>query len=130
MQGLAVIAALLATGYGFGMAGVLGSLTGLVAALGVGSGLAIAIAESGAGVAASGGVRAAQRIGGFPRRWRVPYRRGLGRLDRRVALGSRRVHCGRSRRRGPCSLPRPRPRQSAMFLSRWLIVLPRVNCQM
>ena len=45
MQGLAVIAALLAIGYGFGMAGVLGSLTGLVAALGVGSGLAIAIAE-------------------------------------------------------------------------------------
>ena len=65
IQGLAAIAALLATGYGFGMAGVLGGLTGLVAVLGVGSGLAIATAESGTGVTASGGVRAAQRIGGF-----------------------------------------------------------------
>ena len=65
MQGLAVIAALLATGYGFGMAGVLGGLTGLVAVIGVGSGLAIATAESGTGVAASGVLRAAQRIGGF-----------------------------------------------------------------
>ncbi len=34
----------------------------------------------------------------LPRRRRMPCRRGLGRLDRRVALGSRRVHCGRSRR--------------------------------
>ena len=65
MQGFAAIAALLATGYGLGMAGVLGGLTGLVAVLGVGSGLAIATAESGTGVAVSGGVRAAQRIGGF-----------------------------------------------------------------
>ena len=65
MQGLAAIAVLLATGYGFGMAGVLGGLTGLVAAIGVGSGLAIATAESGTGVAASGDVRTAQRIGGF-----------------------------------------------------------------
>ena len=65
MQGLAALAALLAIGYGFGVAGVLGALTGLVAVLGVGSGLAIATAESGTGVAASGGVRAAQRIGGF-----------------------------------------------------------------
>ena len=65
MQGLAAIAALLAAGYGFGVAGVLGGLTGLVAVLGVGSGLAIATAESGTGVAASGGVRSAQRIGGF-----------------------------------------------------------------
>ena len=65
MQGLAAIAALLATGYVLGMAGVLGGLTGLVAVLGVGSGLAIATAESGTGVAALGGVRAAQRIGGF-----------------------------------------------------------------
>ena len=55
MQGLAAIVVLLATGYGFGMAGVLGGLTGLVAAIGVGSGLAIATAESGTGVAASGG---------------------------------------------------------------------------
>ena len=59
MQGLAAIAALLAIGYGFRVAGVLGALTGLVAVLGVGSGLAIATAESGTGVAASGGVRAA-----------------------------------------------------------------------
>ena len=65
MQGLAAIAVLLATGYGFGMAGVLGGLTGLVAAIGVGSGLAIATAESGTGVPASGDVRTAQRIGGF-----------------------------------------------------------------
>ena len=65
MQGLAAIAALLAIGYGFGMAGVLGALTGLVAVLGVGSGLAIATAESGTSVAASGDVRTAQRIGGF-----------------------------------------------------------------
>ena len=130
MQGLAVIAALLAIGYGFGMAGVLGSLTGLVAALGVGSGLAIAIAESATGVAASGGVRGAQRISGFLAAGACLTGAVWGGWTVGWLWGLERVHCGRSRRRGPCSLPRPRPRQSAMFLSRWLIVLPRVNCQM
>ena len=65
MQGLVIIVGLLAIGYGYGMAGVLGSLSGLVAVIGVGSGLAIAASKSGTGVAASGGMRTVQRIGGF-----------------------------------------------------------------
>jgi hypothetical protein len=65
MQALAVIAALIAIGYGFAAAGVLGALTGLVAAVGIGSALAIAGAERGTGVALAGATRSAQRIGGI-----------------------------------------------------------------
>ena len=65
MQTIAVIITLLAIGYGFGRAGVLGALTGLVGAVGVGSGLAIALAERGTAVAGSGSMRTAQRIGGL-----------------------------------------------------------------
>ena len=65
MQGLAVIVSLLAIGYGYHRAGFLGSMTGLFTSVGVGSGLAIALAESGTDVAASGSKRAAQQIGGF-----------------------------------------------------------------
>jgi hypothetical protein len=65
MQGLAVIAALIAIGYGFAAGGVLGALTGFVVAVGVGSGLAIANAERGTGVALAGATRSAQRIGGI-----------------------------------------------------------------
>jgi hypothetical protein len=65
MQGLAVIAALIAIGYGSAAGGVLGALTGLVAAVGVGSGLAIAGAEQGTGVALAGATRSTQRIGGI-----------------------------------------------------------------
>ena len=65
MQGLAFIVGLLAIGYGYHMAGFLGSMTGLFTSVGVGSGLAVALAESGTGVAASGFKRTAQRIGGF-----------------------------------------------------------------
>jgi len=64
IQMLGVIAALVATGYGFAAAGLIGALTGFVAAVGTGSGLAIAFAERGAGVATSGASRAAQRFGG------------------------------------------------------------------
>jgi len=65
MQTIAVIITLLAIGYGFGRAGVLGALTGLVGAVGVGSGLAIALAGGGTAIAGSGSVRTAQRIGGL-----------------------------------------------------------------
>jgi hypothetical protein len=65
MMGLAVIAALLMLGYGFAAAGVLGSLTGLIATVGIGSGLAIATAEPATGVSMIPAIRRAQRIGGF-----------------------------------------------------------------
>ena len=66
MQGIAVLAGLVAVGYGFGAAGLLGALTGFVAAVGIGSGLAIALAETGTAVAESGFKRIAQRLGGIP----------------------------------------------------------------
>lgn len=65
MQGIVVVAALLAVGYGFGSGGLAGAVTGFVAAVGIGSGLAIARAESGTGVAAPGATRRSQRIGGL-----------------------------------------------------------------
>lgn len=65
MQGIAVIAALIAIGYGFAAAGVLGAVTGLAAAVGVGSGLAIASAERGTAVAVAGPMRTAQRVSGI-----------------------------------------------------------------
>jgi hypothetical protein len=65
MEGVAVIAALIAAGYGFAVAGIVGAFTGLVAAVGVGSGLAIAGAESGTGLAKGGAVRGVQRFGGI-----------------------------------------------------------------
>ncbi len=65
MQGLAVFVGLVAVGYGFAVGGIAGALTGLVAAVGTGSGLAIAIGEGGTGVAASGVMRRAQRMGGI-----------------------------------------------------------------
>ncbi len=64
MQALAALVALLAIGFGFAAGGILGTLTGLVATVGVGSGLAIALAEVGTDVAAGGAVRTGQRIGG------------------------------------------------------------------
>lgn len=65
MQGIAVIVALLAIGYGFGSGGLAGAITGFVSVVGIGSGLAITRAESGTGVASSGATRNAQRVGGF-----------------------------------------------------------------
>lgn len=56
---------LVAVGYGFAVGGVTGALTGLVAAVGTGSGLAIALAEGGTGVAARGLMRSGQRAGGL-----------------------------------------------------------------
>ena len=56
---------LVAVGYGFAVGGIAGALTGVVAAVGTGSGLAIAFAEGGTGVAAAGLMRGAQRMGGF-----------------------------------------------------------------
>lgn len=64
MQGLAVIVGLVAIGYGFSAGGLLGALTGFIAAVGAGSGLAIAGAERGTGVEAEGSMRTSQRIGG------------------------------------------------------------------
>ena len=65
MQGLAVIVSLLAMGAGLAAAGLVGMLTGLVAVIGTGSGLAIAAAETGTAVATRGPVRVAQRLGGL-----------------------------------------------------------------
>lgn len=65
MQRLTVIAGLIAIGWGFQVAGVLGALTGLIGALGTGSGLSIAAAESGTSVSRAGPRRSAQRLGGF-----------------------------------------------------------------
>ena len=65
MQGIAVIAVLIAIGYGFGRGGLPGAVTGFVAAVGIGSGLAIARAEIGTGVASSGSTRSSQRSGGL-----------------------------------------------------------------
>jgi hypothetical protein len=64
MQGLTVVASLVAIGYGYAVGGLFGALTGLVAALGVGSGLAITLAEGVTAVAARGATRQAQRLGG------------------------------------------------------------------
>jgi hypothetical protein len=61
MQGLAVISAVLLTGFGLAMDGWRGGLTGLVVAVGIGSGLAIWRAESDTWIASAGSVRAAQR---------------------------------------------------------------------
>jgi len=44
MQGLAVITALVLTGFGYGSVGLLGALTGLVVAVAVGSGILIVLA--------------------------------------------------------------------------------------
>ena len=63
MQDILVLASLLAIGYGFGAGGVGGALTGLVAALGIGSGLLVARADTTAGVAIAGGLRTSQRLG-------------------------------------------------------------------
>ena len=65
MQSLAVFMGLLSMGYGFFQAGVLGALTGFVACVAIGTGLAIASAESGTGLESRGPVRQAQRIGGL-----------------------------------------------------------------
>lgn len=65
MQAIAVGAALFAIGYGFASAGVWGALTGFIAAVGGGSGFAIAMAESGTGVSVGGVSRTAQRVGGL-----------------------------------------------------------------
>jgi hypothetical protein len=59
MQFLAVIAALIAMGYGFAAAGILGAITGFIASVGVGSGLAIGVGEKGTGVQ-----HFSQRLGG------------------------------------------------------------------
>lgn len=66
MQGLAVFAALGLVGYGLVVGGLLGALTGFVAGVGVGSGLAIFFGERGTGVAGLGTrLRASQQIGGL-----------------------------------------------------------------
>ncbi|MEX2261098.1 MAG: hypothetical protein WD696_04065 [Bryobacteraceae bacterium] len=66
MQGLAVLAALFLLGYGFAVGGWRGGLTGLVASIGVGSGLAILRAERGTGIAeVNPAARRAQRLGGL-----------------------------------------------------------------
>ena len=65
MQGLALIVSVVAMGLGFGAAGIVGMLTGFVAAVGTGSGLAIAVAERGTGVKEQGPARTAQRMGGL-----------------------------------------------------------------
>lgn len=65
MQGLSAIVALVMAGIGFGSGGLLGALTGLVVSVGVGSGIAIARAEAGTGVArAIPWAGTSQRIGG------------------------------------------------------------------
>ncbi len=51
MLNLTALAALVAAGYGFVTAGIFGALTGLVAVVGVGSGLAISVGEISTGVA-------------------------------------------------------------------------------
>jgi hypothetical protein len=63
--GIAAVLCLLAIGYGFGSGGVLGAMTGLVAALGAGSGVAIIFGAKGTDLSRVEGVRTAQRIGGF-----------------------------------------------------------------
>ena len=66
MQALAALIGLVIVGVGFAYGGWRGALTGLVASIGVGSGLAILKAESGTGVDAHGTTeRTAQRIGGL-----------------------------------------------------------------
>lgn len=66
MQALAVIVALILSGFGYARAGIVGLLTGLVVAIGVGSGLAIAFAEQGTDVSqANTKMRRAQRLGGL-----------------------------------------------------------------
>ncbi len=65
MHSITVVAALLVIGYGFAAGGFLGSLTGLVAAIGVGSGVAIARDEASTMLSTITLVRIAQRIGGL-----------------------------------------------------------------
>src|SRR2546425_9337533 len=66
MQGLAALVAVVAMGYGFAAAGVLGALTGLVGAVGIGTGLAVLAGEQGAGIArAFTRLRRIQRVGGL-----------------------------------------------------------------
>ena len=88
MQRLAVFAALLASGYGFAAGGVLGPFTGLVAAVGVGSGLAIARAEPGTDVASVGATRHAQRIGGILAAIGCLIRGVLRRMAFRLGVGN------------------------------------------
>src|SRR6187401_851808 len=65
MQALAGVAALILTGVGFALGGLLGALTGVVVTIAVGSGLAIAGAEAGTGTAPPGRSRMIQRVGGL-----------------------------------------------------------------
>jgi hypothetical protein len=65
-QGLAVLVALFLIGFGVAAGGWRGGLTGLIASIGVGSGLAILRAEGGTGVAEiNPAARRAQRSGGL-----------------------------------------------------------------
>jgi len=66
VQGLAALAAISAVSYGFVTAGFRGALTGLVAAIGIGSAIAIAVGERGTGVFdVHSRLGFAQRTGGF-----------------------------------------------------------------
>lgn len=64
MPTLSVALILLMTGYGFGQAGVLGALTGVVAGVAIVSGLVIARGRQDAALAEQPGIRGSQRIGG------------------------------------------------------------------
>lgn len=65
MQSLVGIAALLLTAVGFARGGIWGALTGLVTAIGTGSGLAILINAKGTELSSSASVRGFQRLGGL-----------------------------------------------------------------
>jgi hypothetical protein len=66
LQALAALAAIALVGYGFGTAGWRGALTRLVAAVGIGSGLAMFIPGPGRGVAVGAPrMRRVQRLGGL-----------------------------------------------------------------
>ena len=64
MPALAAFLMLPFTIYGYVQAGFSGALTGFVAVVAVGSGVAIAAAEPGTGVEHSGSVATSQRLGG------------------------------------------------------------------
>ena len=65
MQALARFAAVLLGSLGFVEVGILGALTGIVAGLGIGSGVAMLFAAKGADLSAFHRLRDRQRLGGF-----------------------------------------------------------------
>jgi hypothetical protein len=86
---LPLLAGLTLIGYGFASGGMLGALTGFVAALGIGSGLAILSDQKDAELSADETTKTSQRIGGilaallcgvgaFYGGWRYGWAWGLG----------------------------------------------------